>query len=149
MKFYLTTFALLISFGMIAQIEFRTGDAQLEKELNTANETANNDLVAFKKTIAADYQIGIPIIDKMLDMMQPAEVLLAARIKHTLGISIELVIESYKTNKAQGWGVIAKDLGIKPGSPEFHALKGKSKNKSHPSSNGHGNSNGKGKGKSH
>jgi hypothetical protein len=27
------------------------------------------------------------------------------------------------TKKGQGWGVIAKSLGIKPGSPEFHALK--------------------------
>jgi hypothetical protein len=26
-------------------------------------------------------------------------------------------------NKGKGWGVIAKNLGIKPGSAEFHALK--------------------------
>ena len=41
-------------------------------------------------------------------------------------------------------GAIAKDLIIKPGSPEFHALQGKSKNSNR---SGKGNENGKGKGK--
>ena len=39
----------------------------------------------------------------------------------------------------------AKEMGIKPGSPEFHALKGKSKSTGKPS-NGNGNGNGKGNG---
>ena len=30
---------------------------------------------------------------------------------------------TYGAKKGQGWGAIAKDLGIKPGSAEFHALK--------------------------
>jgi hypothetical protein len=33
------------------------------------------------------------------------------------------VVREYKAHKGQGWGVIAKNLGIKPGSKEFHALK--------------------------
>jgi hypothetical protein len=33
------------------------------------------------------------------------------------------VVDVYKKNRGKGWGVIAKSLGIKPGSPEFHALK--------------------------
>ena len=32
-------------------------------------------------------------------------------------------MDEYRNNKGQGWGVIAKNLGIKPGSDEFHALK--------------------------
>ena len=35
----------------------------------------------------------------------------------------EHVVDQYRKNKGQGWGVIAKSLGIKPGSAEFHALK--------------------------
>ncbi len=35
----------------------------------------------------------------------------------------ERVVQVYQGNKGKGWGVIAKSLGIKPGSPEFHALK--------------------------
>lgn len=32
-------------------------------------------------------------------------------------------VEAYQTRRGKGWGVIAKSLGIKPGSSEFHALK--------------------------
>jgi hypothetical protein len=35
----------------------------------------------------------------------------------------ERVMDEYKSGKGKGWGVIAKSLGIKPGSKEFHALK--------------------------
>jgi hypothetical protein len=36
---------------------------------------------------------------------------------------IDYVIEKYKAEKGKGWGVLAKSLGIKPGSKDFHALK--------------------------
>jgi hypothetical protein len=32
-------------------------------------------------------------------------------------------MKEYQVHKGKGWGVIAKNLGIKPGSKEFHALK--------------------------
>ena len=35
----------------------------------------------------------------------------------------EAVIKVYQSGKGRGWGELAKDLGIKPGSAEFHALK--------------------------
>jgi hypothetical protein len=51
------------------------------------------------------------------------------------------VLREYKSSKGKGWGVIAKSLGIKPGSKEFHELK-----RSQDLYNGQ-NSKGKGKGK--
>jgi hypothetical protein len=36
----------------------------------------------------------------------------------------EYVINEYRSGKGKGWGALAKSLGIKPGSKEFHALKG-------------------------
>jgi hypothetical protein len=36
---------------------------------------------------------------------------------------IDLVIEKYRRNNGKGWGEVAKSLGIKPGSRQFHALK--------------------------
>jgi len=36
-----------------------------------------------------------------------------------------VVIDSYRKNKSKGWGALARDLGIKPGSKEFKALKDK------------------------
>jgi len=35
----------------------------------------------------------------------------------------EDVVRKYKSGKGQGWGALAKSLGIKPGSKEFKELK--------------------------
>ena len=39
------------------------------------------------------------------------------------GKGLDTVLATYRTRKSQGWGAMAKNLGIKPGSAEFHALK--------------------------
>jgi hypothetical protein len=65
----------------------------------------------------------------------------------------ETVVRVYQANRGKGWGVIAKSLGIKPGSPEFHALKrGDFALTGAPgdgSSEGRGHGHGRGKGKGH
>jgi hypothetical protein len=33
------------------------------------------------------------------------------------------VLGLYKKNRGAGWGAVARSLGIKPGSPQFKALK--------------------------
>lgn len=150
MKLSITLFiSLILSLNGMSQIEFKTGDTSLEAELNQFNTEAKGDLSAFKSKLSVDFGIGIPKINDMLAIMNPAEILLSARMKDILGIEIDVVIGSYQANKEKGWGAIAKDLGIKPGSAEFHALKGKSKqNKAnHGNSNGKGDSKGKGKNK--
>lgn len=147
MKTILFGFVILINSIAFGQINFRTGDATLEAELNTENKKALADLSTFKSNISREYSIAAPKIDGFLKIMKPAEVLLAFRISTITSKPIDRVVESYKVNKTKGWGFIAKELGIKPGSPEFHALKGKSKNTGKPS-NGNGNSSGKGNSKS-
>ena len=37
--------------------------------------------------------------------------------------STDYVLSKYRVKKSKGWGALAKSLGIKPGSREFHALK--------------------------
>jgi hypothetical protein len=39
------------------------------------------------------------------------------------GRSPRAVAEIFNHNRQKGWGAMAKELGIKPGSAEFHALK--------------------------
>ncbi|MCK4465819.1 MAG: hypothetical protein KAU83_08910, partial [Bacteroidales bacterium] len=51
------------------------------------------------------------------------------------GKPVDDVVEIYKVHKNKGWGYIAKQLGIKPGSPEFHKLKENVKNKGSKSKN--------------
>jgi hypothetical protein len=57
----------------------------------------------------------------------------------------DTVLHTYQTSRDKGWGAIAKELGIKPGSPEFHALK--SGDLHFTGEPGHGKERGKGKGK--
>lgn len=136
MKIFLGTILLLLSLPVVGQ-DFRTGDPALETELRTINEEAKNDLSAFKDGVSADFSISAPKLDELLNMLQPAEVVLALRIADVVNIPVDRVAESYQVNKDKGWGYIAKEPGIKPGSPEFHALKGKDK-KSNPGNKGGG-----------
>jgi hypothetical protein len=54
---------------------------------------------------------------------------MAAQMSISIGQPFETVVEKYRVNKSKGWGVIAKEMGIKPGSPEFHAMKKSMKSK--------------------
>lgn len=45
------------------------------------------------------------------------------RLSILVGKPVETVYVTYQKNQKKGWGAIAKELGIKPGSKEFHQLK--------------------------
>jgi hypothetical protein len=44
---------------------------------------------------------------------------LASSMKKPLSV----VVKEYEVNKDKGWGLMAKNLGINPGSEAFHSLK--------------------------
>ena len=152
MKKYIL-FILLFGFfsGIQAQIAFRTGSADLDSHLNTVNKDAKQNLPKYKMDLSVEYKVSVKKINSIFALkMEPAEVYLVLRIAKITGRSIDDVLRIYKANKNKGWGYISKQLGIKPGSPEFHALKGKgSKGKGNSGANGHnkGNGNGHGQGK--
>lgn len=52
-------------------------------------------------------------------------VALALELSHIFGISVPEVFGIYRDgqSKGEGWGVMAKRYGIKPGSPAFHRMK--------------------------
>lgn len=145
MKKTLFTLLILASFPTFGQISFNTGDASFDAELNTINKEATNDLATFKNDLSKEFGVTIAKIDGLLKEMKPAEALLSIKISTVAEIPLEKVVESYKVNKDKGWGHIAKELGIKPGSAEFHALKGKKNNKVN-SNNGNSKAKPKGKG---
>lgn len=114
---------LLFATNSIAQIEFTTGDPELEVALNTINDSANEDLDAFKSQIEENHNIELYKIDDMLTIMEPAEVALAAHIKDVLEIDLDAVIKSYIKTRDLGWTATLSELGIDPGSAEFDTLK--------------------------
>ena len=53
----------------------------------------------------------------------PGDVYYACTIAQIIGRPCRYVVDEWAANHGQGWGVVAKRLGIKPGSAEFHRLK--------------------------
>lgn len=53
----------------------------------------------------------------------PGDVYYACTIAQVIGRPCRYVVDEWSTHHAQGWGAVAKRLGIKPGSAQFHRLK--------------------------
>jgi hypothetical protein len=85
---------------------------------------ASLDPSGFRARLAARFQIGDVKINAVLsNIPEPANAYMVLRFGELSHQPVEKVTEEYKKNKGKGWGVMAKNLGIKAGSPEFHALK--------------------------
>jgi len=80
----------------------------------------------------------------MASVKTPGDAYMCFRVGQVASKPVEVVTNEYQTNKGKGWGVIAKNLGIKPGSKEFHELK---KGNFNGDDSGSGQGKGKGKGK--
>jgi len=107
-------------------IAFGFGDPVLEANLTDIGASAKIDLPGFQAEISLTW--GIPKADIQVAMtagLPPAEVYLASALAGISGKSLAIVVEMYKKDKDKGWGALAKELGIKPGSKEFKALKDK------------------------
>ena len=63
--------------------------------------------------------------------MQPSDIYMALEVSKISEKPMQDVISSYKENNGKGWGVIAKKMGIKPGSKKFKALKNRIKERKH------------------
>lgn len=141
MKLTLLSSTLFIALGVNAQITFNTGDVDFDADLNIINTSAKNDLSLFKTDLTATFGVSTKNIDYMFSInMEPGEIYLALEISASVNRPIEVVIETYEAHRDKGWGYIAQQLGIKPGSEAFHALKGKSKSHKDKVSKSTGNS---------
>ena len=144
MKTLFLALATTLSVGLAAQTTFNTGDVDFDADLNIINTNAKTDLTAFKADLRATFGVSTENLDYMVSLnMEPAEMYLALEISVSVSKPIGTVLETYEANRDKGWGYIAQQMGIKPGSEAFHALKGKSKTKkdnSAKSNNGNGKS---------
>jgi hypothetical protein len=61
--------------------------------------------------------------------MRPADIYFALEIGRHSKKPIDEILIIYQRDKGKGWGEIAKNCGIKPGSPAFHAMKSNAGNK--------------------
>jgi hypothetical protein len=107
---------MVLLFGSSAAV---AGDFDWIKGFNIQ---AEQDPSGFRVRLAARFQIGNAQIDAVLsNVKNPADAYIALRLGEMSRQPVDHVIRQYKAGK--GWGAVAKSLGIKPGSKEFHALK--------------------------
>ena len=117
----------MFSVYAITKIEFsaKTGDKELDISLTKFNAEANLSIKTFNAEMTTNYKVT----EKKLDMlrvkanMQPADIYMALEVSKISKKPMKEVISSFQKDNGKGWGKIAKDLGIKPGSKEFKALK--------------------------
>ena len=126
--------------------------AGLDDFLTNLNIQARADMNGFTAKICT--QFGVPEVQVRTvigTVKEPADAFMVFQLGQMARKPPETVVQSYKANQGKGWGVIAKSLGIKPGSPAFHALKrGDFALTGAPAGvEGEGHGKGKGKGKGH
>ena len=102
-------------------------DSGLDFALTQLNAAARLDFGSYKANIRLSYNLSASKIEYMhISLrMQPSDIFMAAELSVLCGMPIDRVVVVYQKNKHKGWGHIAKQLGIKPGSEKFHALKNK------------------------
>lgn len=125
----------------------------LEDFLSKVNVQARVDLPGFSARISNQFGVPLPQVQAIVQTVrEPADAFMVFQLGQFSGRQPERVMDVYSRSKGKGWGVIAKELGIKPGSAEFHALKsGNLHFTGAPTGSGDspGKGKGKGKGKGH
>lgn len=86
---------------------------------------AEADIAGYKVRLGAEYGADPKDIDDLMRVYQmpPSDLLTAYELARLCKTPVSIVAREYRQNKGKGWGVMAHNLGIKPGSPAFHALK--------------------------
>jgi hypothetical protein len=103
----------------------RTGDVWVDTRLGEINHYGLRHRDPFIDELHRHYGAPRTLVIELLDRRRwaPADVYFACAIASALGRPCIEVVREYDRDPGQGWGAVAKRMGIKPGSPAFHALK--------------------------
>jgi hypothetical protein len=105
----------------------RSGDVWIDTELGHFNDYGRRDRGYFVDDLVSNYGAPRYLVNELLDKRrwEPGDVYYAAALAYQSRRPLGDVARAYETEgKGKGWGVVAMRMGIKPGSAEFHALKG-------------------------
>ncbi len=92
--------------------------------LKSINVQAGADLPGFKAQLSAQFKVSPGDVEVILSKVEkPADAYMCLKIGEITKKPPEVVIKEYQRDRDKGWGVMAKNMGIKPGSKEFHELK--------------------------
>jgi hypothetical protein len=122
MKTQRITLSLFVVLAIVLSATVVTaGDFDWTKNMNVRAEA---DRDGFRVQLSTRFKIGNADVKVVLgNVDSPADAYVVLRLGEMSGKPVDHVLKQYMANKGKGWGVLAKSLGIKPGSPEFKALK--------------------------
>ena len=110
--------------AVLALVPFQARAGALEDFLGNLNVQAQADLNGFSARVSSQFKVGAAQVKVVLGSVQePADAFMVFQLGQMTGRPPEEVLRVYKGRGHKGWGELAQELGIKPGSPEFHRLK--------------------------
>jgi hypothetical protein len=96
----------------------------LEDFLGRVNIEARADLPGFSAKVSTQFGVPLPKVEAVLrGVPSPADAFMVFQLGQFAQTTPERVMGVYNTSSKKGWGAMAQELGIKPGSAEFKALK--------------------------
>ena len=94
------------------------------KWFNSMNAEAESDLRKFGKVLQERFGITREKVEQILNQTEtPSDAYMSLKLGEISKKPVGEVLDRYQNDKKKGWGALAKSLGIKPGSKEFHQLK--------------------------
>lgn len=103
----------------------RSGDAWVDTWLGDMNRYGARYPEPFIDEMVRYHNAPRALVVDLLETRRwaPGDVYYACALASVIGRPCRHVVDRYEANRGEGWGVVAQELGIKPGSPEFHRLK--------------------------
>jgi len=119
--------------------------------LNNLSVEARADPSGFAARLSTRFHIGNAEVQAVVDNVggNQADAYMVMRLAEMSHRPIAYVTERYHKERHRGWGVLARSLGIKPGSRAFHALKAGSDLGGYDGGAGKGRAHGRGRGQGH
>ena len=98
--------------------------ADLNGFLKDVNIQAQADMKNFSVRLSKQFGVSEPDVQLIIKAVsKPADAFMILQIGQMAHADHMAVLQKYQHNQGKGWGRLAQDMGIKPGSAEFHALK--------------------------
>lgn len=98
--------------------------ADLNSFLKSVNTQALADARHFNDRLSKQFGIPVPDVEAIVKSVpNPADAFMILQLGQMAHMAPAVVLQKYQRSKGKGWGNLAQELGVKPGSPEFHALK--------------------------
>ncbi|MCK5311394.1 MAG: hypothetical protein KAJ62_04765 [Desulfobacteraceae bacterium] len=117
---------LFITIAIFLFIAVSTINAQagLNDFLSDLNAQAKSDIKKFNEKLSSQFDLPLQKVKDIIKKVEfPGDAFMCMQLGLMTNNPPETIVHVYREKKKKGWGAIAKDLGIKPGSDEFHALK--------------------------